>query len=148
MNEYFQEKFPELDFSMEKHIIPRIQDLIIDSILAVRADLNANKKNDFFELFGFDFLIDEDFRTWLIECNTNPYLGIPNDFIRKLLPQMVDDMLSIVLDEKFPSVPASQPNERKNGFKLLYRNLNHKDEDVKGKCKAKEKCNKCKKAWG
>jgi len=87
---------------MYEHILPRIQDLIIDTILSVRADLNANKKSDFFELFGFDFLIDEDFRTWLIECNTNPYLGIPNAFIRKLLPEMVDDMLSIVLDEKFP----------------------------------------------
>jgi hypothetical protein len=45
---------------MDKHVIPRIQDLIIDSIMAVRADLNASNRNDFFELFGFDFLIDED----------------------------------------------------------------------------------------
>lgn len=82
--------------------------------MAVRADLNANKKNDFFELFGFDFLIDEDFRVWLIECNTNPYLGIPNDFIRKLLPMMVDDMLSIVLNEKFPAINQNCDEVRPN----------------------------------
>jgi hypothetical protein len=28
-----------------------------------------NKKVPSFELFGFDFLIDEDLRTWLIEVN-------------------------------------------------------------------------------
>ncbi len=71
--------------------------------MSVRADLNASNRNNFFELFGFDFLVDEDWRTWLLECNTNPYLGIPNDFIRKLLPNMVDDMLGIVLKNKFPA---------------------------------------------
>ena len=46
---------------------------------------SGNRKLDF-ELFGFDFLIDEDFRVWLIEVNTNPYLGIPNEYIRGMLP--------------------------------------------------------------
>jgi hypothetical protein len=54
-----------------------------------------------FEFLGYDFLIDEDFRLWLIEVNTNPYLGIPNTFIGNLrtlhpignlLPKMMDDM--------------------------------------------------------
>ena len=107
---------------MDKHVIPRIQDLIIDSIMAVRADLNASNRSDFFELFGFDFLIDEDWRTWLIECNTNPYLGIPNDFIRDLLPKMVDEMLCIILDDKFPSV-TPRPKESESTFRLLYRKI-------------------------
>jgi hypothetical protein len=28
-----------------------------------------------FELFGYDFMIDEDFNLWLIECNTNPSIA-------------------------------------------------------------------------
>ena len=28
-----------------------------------------------FELFGYDFLIDEDLRVYLVEVNTNPFLG-------------------------------------------------------------------------
>ena len=114
--------------------------------MSVRADLNASNRNDFFELFGFDFLIDEDWRTWLIECNTNPYLGIPNQFIKDLMPQMVDDMLSIILDEKFPrSAPKTDP-DRPNGFKLLYRKLQREEEDP-CKCKNKDRC-RCKKEWG
>ena len=27
-------------------------------------------------------MIDEDYRVWLIEVNENPYLGVPNDFIK------------------------------------------------------------------
>lgn len=59
-------------------MVPRIKDLIIDSILSVKNTLNPNKRSPCFELFGYDFLIDEDYRIWLLEINTNPYLGLPN----------------------------------------------------------------------
>jgi hypothetical protein len=64
--------------------------------------LNPNKRKNVFEVFGYDFLIDEDFRLWLIEINTNPYLGIPNEFIGKLLPKMMDDAIAIAVDPIFP----------------------------------------------
>ena len=79
--------------------------------------MNPQKRKQCFELFGYDFLIDEDFRVWLIEVNTNPYLGIPNDFIRKLLPQMIDDMFKIVLDYRFPPLHTTQ---LENKFQLFY----------------------------
>ncbi len=60
------------------------------------------RRNYCYELFGYDFLVDEDLRTWLIEVNTNPYLGVPNDFIKDLLPKMADDLLKIVCDPIFP----------------------------------------------
>lgn len=53
-------------------------------------------------------MIDEDFRTWLIEVNTNPYLGIPNDYIEDLLPKMLSEMFSLVLDPVYP--PSLKPN--------------------------------------
>lgn len=46
--------------------------------MSVRYKMNPNRRKQCFELFGFDFLVDEDFRSWLIEINTNPYLGTPN----------------------------------------------------------------------
>ena len=52
-----------------------MKDLIIDTICASKYILNPYKRKFCFELFGYDFLIDEDFRVWLIEVNTNPYLG-------------------------------------------------------------------------
>jgi D-alanine-D-alanine ligase-like ATP-grasp enzyme len=60
--------------------------------------MNPNKRKHCFELFGFDFLLDEDFRLWLIEINTNPFLGTPNKDMVKLVPQMIEDMLKITVD--------------------------------------------------
>lgn len=71
-------------------IIERMKSLVVDCILSVRKLFLRNVKKKEFELFGFDFLIDEDLRTWLLEVNNNPYLGIPNKFIKELLPQMIN----------------------------------------------------------
>jgi hypothetical protein len=63
---YLNETYPTINFDLNG-IILRIKDLIIDSYLSIRKELNPNKRRNCFELLGFDFLIDEDFRTWLIE---------------------------------------------------------------------------------
>ena len=76
----------------------RMRDLVRDSFLSVYGKMDPHKRRNAFEVFGYDFMIDEDFRNWLIEVNSNPYFGIPNQYIRELLPRMVDEMLSLVLD--------------------------------------------------
>lgn len=62
-----------------------MKDIVIDCYMSIKTKLNPNKRQCF-ELFGFDFLVDEDMRTWLIEVNMNPFLGTPNDDIAKLVP--------------------------------------------------------------
>ena len=59
-----------------------MKDLMIDCYLSGKKQMNSGRRKNDFELFGFDFLIDEDFRIWLIEVNDNPYLGVPNAYIR------------------------------------------------------------------
>jgi len=104
---YVNEKFPNYNFRFESHIIPRIKDLMIDSFLSVKNELNPSKRKNCFELLGFDFMIDEDMRTWLIEINTNPFLGVPNKFIEGLLPKMLNDLLVITLDPYVKPVNGS-----------------------------------------
>jgi hypothetical protein len=82
--------------------------------------MNPNRRKHVFELFGFDFLLDEDFRLWLIEINTNPFLGTPNKGMQRLVPQMVEDMVKLTVDPVFK--PRNKPDEYdKNGFELIYR---------------------------
>ena len=99
-------------------IIPRIKDLIIDTIMSIKPELisPSKKRGATFELLGYDFMIDEDLRTWLIEVNTNPYIGIPNDYIKEILPKMLDSMLNIVLRQSYPN-NISDENDR---FELIY----------------------------
>ena len=100
--------------------MPRIKDIIIDSFLSVRTKMNPHRRSNVFELFGFDFLLDEDLRIWLIEINTNPYLGTPNKEMQRLVPQMIEDLVKLTID------PVCQPqykpeNYEQTGFELVYR---------------------------
>ena len=82
--------------------------------------MNPNGRRNVFELFGFDFLLDEDLRIWLIEVNYNPFLGCPNGYMKKLVPKMINDMLKIVLDPVLAPKTVPDPDVE-NGFELLYR---------------------------
>ena len=88
----------------DRDIVPRMKDLIIDSIRTVEMSIISPEKNKGrnFELLGFDFMIDEDLRVWLIEVNTNPYLGIPNDYIKGILPEMLTSLFNITLNPIYP----------------------------------------------
>ena len=87
--------------------------------------MNPNNRKNVFELFGFDFLLDEDFRIWLIEVNFNPFLGTPCDFMKTLVPNMINDMLKIVLDPVIKPKNQYEP-ERENDFDLIYRDASMK----------------------
>ena len=65
--EFLDEMFPYYNVSMEKDIIPRFQDLIIDSYLSVKHLINRRNRKRDFEIFGYDFLIDEDFKIYILE---------------------------------------------------------------------------------
>ena len=53
--------------------------------MSARKTLNS-KLNFCYELYGFDFMIDNEFKVWLIECNTNPCLKESSNILKKLIP--------------------------------------------------------------
>ena len=44
------------------------------TLRAVDGKLNPNGRRQCFEIFGYDFMIDDTLHPWLIEVNTNPCL--------------------------------------------------------------------------
>ncbi|KRW98784.1 hypothetical protein PPERSA_11701 [Pseudocohnilembus persalinus] len=119
--DYIEELFPGERENIKEQTIARMKDLIIDTILSSKKQLFNNKKPyGIFEFFGFDFLIDEDLRTWLIECNHNPYLGVPNEHIKQLLPKMIDQMVQLVIDPHFIPQQKNEYHEQENLWELIY----------------------------
>jgi tubulin monoglycylase TTLL3/8 len=56
-----------------------------------------------YEVFGLDFMLDEDFKVYLIECNTNPALDTTSSpLLNRLIPNMIEDSLRIAVDPLFP----------------------------------------------
>lgn len=53
---------------------PEMKKLATDAIRATYTAMEKNKKEFSFEIFGLDFMIDDNFKVWLIEANTNPCL--------------------------------------------------------------------------
>ena len=54
-----------------------------------------------FELFGYDFIIDNEFKPWILEINNNPGLGISSPVIKKIIPRMMDDAFRLTIDKVF-----------------------------------------------
>ena len=73
-------------------------------------------------MLGFDFMIDEDFRLWLIEVNTNPSLALYNKSMKHILPDMFQDLFKIVLDPVFEDMTkeARASAWESTNFDLLY----------------------------
>ena len=53
-------------------------------------------------MFGYDFILDEDFNTWLIEVNTNPCLEESNQLLKDYIPRAIEDMFKLTIDKIFP----------------------------------------------
>ena len=79
-------------------------------------------------------MIDENFRTYLIEVNTNPSLEICCPLMSRIIPELIDNCFKIALDPIFPSPDLSanrkfQLNELPQSvkFTLVF------DEETEGK---------------
>lgn len=81
------------------------------SLESVRRKLNPNKRSQCFEIFGYDFIVDAQFNTWLIEANTNPCLEESSQLLKELLPRMVNDAFKLTVDVIFKTKKL-EVNER------------------------------------
>ncbi|KAK9808967.1 hypothetical protein WJX72_007153 [[Myrmecia] bisecta] len=92
-----------------------IQTVVLRSLLAVQRVITQDKHC--FELYGYDVLIDEDLKPWLIEVNASPSLVTDTPADHKLKFDMVDDALTLVdVEGKLEgSLPASY-----GGFDLVW----------------------------
>ena len=65
---------PAKTYNFVNEIYPRIKEIASDAVKASFQYLDPARKGNNFEIFGFDFMIDANFKPWLIQINTNPCL--------------------------------------------------------------------------
>lgn len=57
------------------------------------------------KLFGLDFMLDEDYRPWLIEFNANPCLEISCSVLNRIITNLVENVWKVAIDPLFPPPP-------------------------------------------
>lgn len=80
-----------------------MKDLMIDCHLAAVNRLDPHKRPGAkFEIVGFDFILDEDLRVWLIEVNTCPFMGpVLTAHHQNFMLDMLDDTFKLTIDPLF-----------------------------------------------
>ena len=101
------EKFKE--FLMNKYnkdcwneIRSKIKNIVITSFESARYEMDYRCNS--FELFGYDFMIDEDLNVYLIEVNGSPAMGYTTKVTEKLVKEMSEDLLKVIVDNKNKNV--------------------------------------------
>ncbi|KAH7488611.1 hypothetical protein PRIC1_007275 [Phytophthora ramorum] len=114
-------------YMMSKHGPERINKLFYDIQLVIIKSLLSVEKiimNDkhCFELYGYDVMIDENLKPWLLEVNASPSLSANTSSDYQLKCGMLNDMLDIIdLENK---KQEGVVREHVGGFDLVYRDGN------------------------
>ena len=87
--------------SVKKDLLPKAKEIIIHSMKSVAGKINKAERKICFEIFGYDFMFDENYIPYLLEVNTNPGLEISSPLIEMLIPRMLDDAFKLTIDKIF-----------------------------------------------
>lgn len=117
-----------------KDVVPKMKQMVQDSMRAVSRKIDPNRKNNSFEIFGYDFMIDEDLNAWMIEVNTNPCFELSSPYLARLIPAMVENALKIAVDPIFPPPPLPPqkrhqcPDAMDNKFEMVFNERDDRNE--------------------
>ena len=116
----FLDTLGDKSFNFREKIIPKFKTIIELTTKAAKTVINQCKKNYCFEIFGYDFMMDEDLNIYLIEINTNPGLEISSKIIEILIPRMIDDALRLTIDELFETKYKEEWMDKDMNYKSNY----------------------------
>jgi len=75
--------------------------LTTDIFRATFDKLDPKRRINTFEVFGLDFMIDDEFKVYLIEVNTNPCLELSSPLLARLIPNMLENAFKLTVDPLF-----------------------------------------------
>ena len=98
-----------------------------DIFRACHGSLDPKRRLHCFEVFGLDFMLDEEFKPYLIEVNTNPCLALASPLLIRLIPSMLENALKVAVDSMFMPPENFTQNKQfrgdaaqENRFELIF----------------------------
>ena len=82
---------------MWKDIHDKMKKIIICSFESARHEIKQRENSH--ELFGYDFMIDENYNVILIEVNSSPALDYSTKVTERLVKMMIENLIKVVIDK-------------------------------------------------
>ncbi|OMJ74452.1 hypothetical protein SteCoe_26635 [Stentor coeruleus] len=95
-----KKKYDELGISYEE-VFRKIEDIIIKTLIAVEPHVvnsinqACKSRNNCFETYGFDILIDDTLRPWLLEVNVCPSLSSSSPLDKQIKTSLMCDIFTL-----------------------------------------------------
>ena len=87
---------------------PAMKDAVKRTVQCAQEHMLSAARFNSHQLYGYDFMLDEDLGVWLIEVNTSPQLCHSTSVTARLCPEMARDLVKLMVD-----APAHEMRERK-----------------------------------
>ena len=104
--------------NIRKDLFPKLKQIILYTMKCAKNKINRRDRRLCFEIFGYDFMFDIDYKPYLLEINTNPGLEISSPLIQILIPRLIDDAFKLTIDKVFLLSPNNLSNLKKNPLKV------------------------------
>ena len=111
------------------NMIKQMKLLVEISMKAVGKKLLKTNPVLSFEIFGYDFIIDNEFKPWILEINNNPGLVISSPVIQKIIPRMLDDAFRLTIDTIFDTKYSQECIDENGRYKSKFKLDGYTDEE-------------------
>ena len=100
-------------------IRPQINRIAVESLESVQENIVSRKKT--FEVLGYDFMIDENYKVWLIEVNSSPTMEHSTKTTSRIVQKGMSDLADLVEHYMLGGKHYQEGQARKfyGGWKLL-----------------------------
>ncbi|EGR31385.1 tubulin-tyrosine ligase family protein, putative [Ichthyophthirius multifiliis] len=97
--EKYLKKIKNYSFS---NIVQQMKNIANETICAAFTKIDPKKRSFSFELFGYDFMLDDNLNVQLLEINTNPSLTVSCNLMSRLIHNLIENTVRIAIDPLFP----------------------------------------------
>lgn len=100
-------------------IRPQINKIAVESLESVQENIVSRKRT--FEVLGYDFMIDENYKVWLIEVNSSPTMEHSTKTTARIVEKGMSDLADLVEHYMFGGKYYQENQAKKlyGGWKLL-----------------------------
>lgn len=116
MKKYLAKTNPEIDWY--DFSLSRVKEISLDIVKCSYNFVNSKPVNAAFEILGLDYMFDELGKPILIEVNYNPALSFSNSIHQKIITDLIEGTVSLVIDPLFPPPTDSGLNKVPSGEEL------------------------------